>query len=481
MKHKFYFFLKLFVVISAFSSCIGDDYEYSQNNDDPTSSSNVNSKTLVFSYDKFNDENDVKIISADTTRILVNKNFLKKNNIEININNDSIPVVIWRTIETEPFIRNIINIEDSGKDIELTTVRGDMGDVFPNADFNLQTDVYVNNKAPKSITRSSGITSINPQRYTDEEGIIHPSVYIVKENIVEIDQDGNPINNTTKAIDKNYFTAEELYAENADFRILNVDYCFADREYNLYDDNDINVKFYAKGMHIKAKSGLKVNIKTRWFKLKSFECIAYGDMYSESEFGFLAKSSGTLDFEKEFAKFGSCTSIFWVGAIPVAVSVNTGLKVVGSMDMSAECDISTNINCNANFETGVEWKNGWDNISYGYANVSHGLNFSNKMKFDTNADIAALVYANVSLYGCGGPGIELGPQITANASAEINYLASQEGFKETLSANYNINTNLIGKVTAELRILKWQLAYWEYPFEIWEGPSYSKSWTEEIN
>lgn len=475
---KFYLLFAAFVCACSFYSCSDSDDPVKGENEEDV---NPDPQTLVFTYDKFLQENDVQIAASDTSKILVNKEYLKANDIKINVKQDSIPLVVWRTIDTAPFVRQVIKTVDKGNQFELTTIHGDLGDVFPDSEFNLETDLHVDPTQSRTIMTRSGRSTVNPNRYVDEDGDIHPAVYILEEEFTELDENGNPMN-PTRAGGPKVLTAEDLYADNADFRILNIDHRFKNKDFKLYDKDDVLVKFYAKDMRLKANAGLRINVNTRWFRLKYFECVAYGNIAGQARLGFLATAEKEIDLDKELARFGSYTSVFWVGIIPVAVNVKMGLRSKGSVDLSAKCDIYTKLDFYANFEAGAEYSGGWRSVLRGGAGSEQQLNMQTEVELGAETEVAALVYTDVSLYGCGGPGVELGPKVNAEANASMKGSASTTGDnKMVLSASYKTKVSMIGDVNAHLRIWKWSIGHWYYPFTLWESKTYSGSWEKTIN
>jgi diamine N-acetyltransferase len=242
--------------------------------------------------------------------------------------------------------------------MELTTVSGDLGDVFPDTEFDLNTDLYVNPTQMKSVLRA-GKEFVNPDRYIDEEGDYHPAVYIVHEEVTTVNENGEFETLRSGGEPKSY-TAEELFADNADFKILNIDKSFADINVNLLEGEEAGkVYLYAKDNYIKAVAGLRVNVNTKRFNLKKFECVTYGEFLAQTTLGVKAEIEYQKNLDKKVAKFGKCTSVFWVGLVPVAITSEIGLRVKGGFEFNGECDIYTNLDFHANYELGAVYENGW--------------------------------------------------------------------------------------------------------------------------
>ena len=119
----------------AFSSCSDDTEE----NKETEKGGNVKEShnVVVLSYDKFLEEDDVEIIQSDTSVISVSMEYLDVNDIDVTVGDEQVPLVVWRSVNTVPFVRNITKAEVKGDKMELTTVSGDLGDVFPDTEFDL--------------------------------------------------------------------------------------------------------------------------------------------------------------------------------------------------------------------------------------------------------------------------------------------------------------------------------------------------------
>lgn len=88
-----------------------------------------------------------------------------------------------------------------------------------------------------------------------------------------------------------------------------------------------------------------------------------------------------------------------------------------------------------------------------------------------SAELGTMIYANVRLYGCAGPEINLGPKVNAEASARLVSAAEGNSGKNYLTGNYKMGVSMGGSVDAIIKIWKWELKRWSSPFTIWNGPS----------
>lgn len=455
------------VGVFALGACSED--ELPDNNGGNGGQEEPTAEVMVLTYDKFLQSNDVEITSPDTATISVSKAFLEANDIDATVGTTPVPLVVWRSMNTAPFVRNVVKSEVKGDKVELTTTYGDMGDVFPDADFDLDTDLHVNrSQSARRMTRS-GRSEVNPDRYIDEEGTYHPAVFIVEEGEDLADETGEV--RKTRAEEAQCFTAEDLLEDNADFRILNIDTKVRNISLPVVNEKDAKVNIYAKDNYIKAIAGLKVNVQTKWFKLKKFECITYGDFALKTTVGLDASAKYSKEVNKQLATFGRCTAVFWVGVIPVAVTSEMGLRSTGEFNFNAKCDVSTTIDCWAKYEAGARYEGGWKGVKSGSAGCNKAVNVKTEVELNANAELATMLYANVMLYGCAGPEINLGPKVNAEATAKL--MSSVEGNtgKGYLAGNYKVGISVGGSVDAVIKIWKWELARWSQPFTIWNGPS----------
>lgn len=467
---KFSFLLTASVVaMISFSACSDDDPIEGGKPGGSGNDSTTVVDPIVLTYDKFLNKDDVTITSPDTATISVSKDYLLANNIDIKVDKEPVPMVVWRTMNTVPFVRKVVKSEIKGDKVELTTVYGDMGDVFPESDINLDTDLHINTNQKHTRVTRAGNEVVNPDRYKDEEGNYHPAVYIVHEGLSTVNDTVPQVMSRTD--EAQCFTAEDLYADNADFRILNIDQDIKNLEVPLVNKGNTKIKLYAKNNHVKAIAGLRVNINTRWFKLKKFECVAYGNFAARTTLGINATTEYQKDLNKHLATFGKCTAVFWVGIIPVAVTSEVGLRAVGDFQFNASCDVSTSLDYYANYEAGAVYEGRWYSINKGSAGSNNKLNVKTEAEMSAKANIGAMMYANVKLYGCAGPEINLGPKVSASASTRLKSEVVGNNSRNYLEGKYNIGISVGGSIDAVISIWKWELARWSAPFTIWNGPS----------
>ena len=412
---------------------------------------------IVMSFDTFTNMDDVVITDADTTTISVSKEYLEKMNYKFDIKgDDAIPVTIWRTIGTSPFVRNVTKSVEQGDRVILTTVSGDLGDVLPDNDLKLDTDIYVDFSKSAVVTRG-GTDVDNYNRYVDNEGVIHPAVII-------LDEEGNEGSSLTDSgIDQSgdtYYTAADLAMSNADFRIINVDMNLGNHSITSPEKE---LKFYMKNSNLKAKAGVRINIKTKSFKLKEFECAVYGDFGLDFTYGIESKATiKKWEKEEDIAKFHGYTYVFWIGCVPVAITFNAGVTMGATAELSASCQFETSMKLHADYDAGVYYSGGWNQRSSAHSSASAEFNIIKPLAVTAEASAGIEVFTELKLYDCAGPRITFGPSVEASLSASFNVVEKQLEF----STEGGVNVG--GKYGVEMKILKWQLASWQQKYSLFK-------------
>lgn len=440
-------------------SCSNEDNIISKNE---TSANDTPSDTtgLVFSYDKFLTAGDVKIESADTTLISVSERFLRSQNIKVDKDK---AVCIWRTMDTTPFVRIIKEYKQQGNRLILTTKSGDLGDMFSSKDLKMNTEIYVDEKAPSPAvsTRAGGKKGVNYNRYTDSKNVLHPAVILVR-------TPGEMVAGT-RAVTTKVYTAEKIVEDNASFKFLNIH----TNRHNFRVGND-NAYFFIKDLAFNAESSFNIDASIRWFKLRYFKC--YVDGYANSSFtsGFALEAKGKKSFEQNALSFPSYTAVFWAGPIPVAVTLESGIKLAGKIEASARLSVSTDFKFDASYKQGVQYirGDGWNVIKDSHSSASanfKGLTAQGTIK----AKAGVYLYAGLMLYGCAGPELSIGPSIGADATASHTLLNG----KPALSISTKGSLQLGGEVAAKLKIWKWNLLSWNKDFTFWEKELWNKKYT----
>ena len=119
------------IAVLSLVSCEDDDHPtYDPQFDVPTAAQNV----VVLSYNEFQHATDVVIASDDTTRMEVSVDYLLS--IDADISKQDY-ICVWRTKDTEPFVRKVTSVKNTGKVLALNTEDADISAVFEDADVDL--------------------------------------------------------------------------------------------------------------------------------------------------------------------------------------------------------------------------------------------------------------------------------------------------------------------------------------------------------
>ena len=455
---NFYYVLIALIASSLFFSCKKESVPTIETPEEPETT-----QYYVFSHDTFYDDDDVQIISADTTEISVSKEYINKLGYKLNASEaEPIPVTIWTRINTAPFVRNIIATEDDGDRMILTTKPGDIGDVFGNAEINLDTKIYIDHSQPEAVTRS-GMLVENWDRYTADDGTVHPAV-IILEHKAEDDELPVTPQNPTRAGEKVYFTPEDIERSNGSATFGIIDKHWDLGEFSITSPDEI-FKVYAEDTSFGVNSNLRLTIDIGWFKISRFQCSLYGNLSLNTTTGIEVK--GTLagfEKEEELAKFNCFTTVFMVGLVPVAVTCDAGLQFVAEGSIAATGKFETEYEMNAPYEVGVLYESGrsWRSI-YDTNMTKKCNNFTVSLEGSAEAMAGLEAFAELKLYGAAGPKITFGPHVEAGIYASRE-LSTEEGDQLKFSTNGRLS--LGGEYGVEVKILKWELAAWKHEYSV---------------
>ena len=460
---------------SIFTSCVKENY--------PTVNPGESEadKYYVLSHDTFEFDDDVQVLDADTVNISVSKDYLEKLGYDFKASEaNPVAVTIWESINTAPYVRNITATAEEGDRVILTTKTGDIGDVFGNADFTLDTQIFIDRSQPQAVTRGGRLVN-NYDRYTDTRGTIHPAVIIVDRVGDENYEDALPAGARFPTRGGNaYFTPEDIEQSNGsvDFGIIDTRFNLGEFSVESPEDEDFSIRFAIDSASLAFKSNLRINFTTRWFKLKQFECVLYGKNSFDIATTVEGSATAGWDDEVELARLNCFTTVFMVGPVPVSVSCDVGLQAVYEASASASASFSASYSITDTYELGASYYDGkWYSIAESNRQKGFtGFRFS-PVEVDLNAMLGLELFASLKFYGCVGPKVTFGPHISANVAAEWN------ATEETLDLSSTGELTLGGEYGVELKIWKWKLAGFKHdydlidPIELW---NFEESVSDEI-
>ena len=462
MNYKFLKFFIMAIGMVVMTACEKEDPA----NADP---SPENLAPFAMTYVDFITPTDVQILSEDTTSISVSKEFAQKMGIEVFKNR---AVTIWRTIGTVPFIRIITDARESNGEIILTTKRGEFSDMFENLEASLVSDLYVNHDYAASRTTRNALgeemTDVS-DKYMDQDSVYHPAVIIVDED--------SPMARSMKSrtgSTKNYFTAEELLAQNATFNILDIqsDFMFDFRYPVDEDDDDFDDE--ATGIHLKGKAGIEAelsaytNISIGFFRLKKFEAGVKGSAGIATKLSLGLQYKAESKWEQEIMPVGGHIMVFWVGPIPVPLVYESSIVQRAEASASASVEVLATAKYELSFEQGCLYEsgNGWRNVSK-ETKSTKSFNFDG-IRGAGKLEAMAGIFYEMGIYvgGSVGPEFSFGPALSAEAGVEATY--NPVSGDVDVEAEVGAYAGLSGEIGAKIKVLGYNIAKWETTFDVFK-------------
>lgn len=462
-------------------SC-SDDNDEASHSDDPKPSADTT--VISLTYHNFSAQDDVEILDADTTRLSVSKTLAEKLGIEHFTNR---PLVVWQKINRLPFIRRTVSETEDGNRIILTVDKSaSLADVLPeDADITLDTKIYVNPGVTNSLAYAGGTQLVEDisARYMEGD-TIHPAVILHTDVNVQQDGTNDTENGTSSATDSQtgipatgeyeYQTAEDIYSTDADWCIINKKTTISSN-FKLGSKDDVSIGL---NVPVETRVNVKMEIKTKWFKLKKFDMGVYGGFSFKPELniGFtkeytIPKDKGT----KRLVSFPAYTAVFMVGVIPVSITINPG--IIFRIDGTLKGSVNTGFTYRYEneFKAGVKYDKSWQ--AYGDYKAKENKFVMNAINANAELTTGVGFYLSVDalLYGFAGPEIAVGPNLALNANAAITIPAKGDPYSQF---DANLKFGLKALIGAKLKIWKWTLADWNTTFPIspeWEIWKYSTS------
>jgi hypothetical protein len=451
------------IVGVTFISCSNDDNDELDTSDPAIGTITPNSALKVLSYDKFLTENDVTIQDADTTTIEVSKAYLKSINITLETGD---VVTIWRNLNELPFVRNITGVREQGGNIFITTVAGDISDALQDANVDLSSELFYDPAGATKAAQYTDGTTIHPAavifRYSDSEnkdGEPHPDEGVeVKNMMSDMPQAKQGTRGTAKwhIIDETFNT-----------------------DVTLGPSNLLSMGITGGTTHIYAEFDMSITVK--WFKLKKFSSVFKGGMDMHMPLTLTA-TQPVVSFDRELTiyRFLPHCFVYWVGPVPVGVSVEPSIVLDLTAGVDAQVSLTLPVNYSNSFSIGPVYNGKWGyecNLTNSHSIDARNITLGGTLS--AHAGLGLMFKTGVYLYGFAGPYVMFGP--TAEFSADATVSTTAAGKRR---ANVTLNGSLIAraKLGAELKIHKWRLAYWEKNWDIAQWTLWSKEvWSQDLN
>ena len=163
------------------------------------------------------------------------------------------------------------------------------------------------------------------------------------------------------------------------------------------------------------------------------------------------------------------SALFWVGPIPISVSVTPTIKYIHNISVKGTAIARWGFYYDMNFRKGVKYArgSGWSPIKE--FSQEYGLKpFEAEAQIETSAKVGIYAQMDVAIYGVEAAYVKVGGYIEGNAGVGWKWdIASSSQWE----VNVNCNWGLEGYVGSSLKIGSIQLVDWESPpLKLW-GPS----------
>lgn len=387
---------------------------------------------LVWQPEDYTSDLDVKIETADTTKISISKDFYDR--LDVRIQAESILNITLAEDEL-PFIRKISDISDQGGRYWMTTTFVSVEEMFRHLDLEVSSEPYYSGE---------NLTRFGDQRaaLVDADGVVHPSKYIIDY------PDG---------------TRE----------VLNVHEYMATRGAIDFNFNwNPSTEFSIETEHLKLELALKaklsayahLGIDISWFKLQKFEAKLGGGVQVElpmtldMHLDLLKKQ----ELDKDIITGPRVSTVFWVGIVPISVGMTPALNLTGELVLRAQAQATFGFDYNMSYQTGVRYERnkGWTPLNSFTQNLS-GHDFVIGAAAQISAEVGLYAKLGLDIYGMKGLDVKLGAYINGDAAAVVDYRGA--------TVNYHCAWGVDARLGAKVKILKWTLADWEARFNIF-GP-----------
>lgn len=457
-------------------------------------------------YEDFITPDDITIDSADTTMISVSRAYADK----IGVNDfEGRVVTIWRTIGTTPFIRYINDVKKKSDKYVLTTRKAEAAEMFEELDLTFDTDLYIDHDVPTKATRGSSDYEVDDvsEKYTDEEGVVHPAVIIFEEP----GQLSKSLATRAGGEERTYYTAEELLANNFEFNLINIKELAVSLEKTLKTDKDslfsINVSGKAEAS---ARLTLFGKLKVGAFSLKEFQFGLRGSADLKAMIGLDFKAKVEEEYKHSLVQVGKTTLVFWAGPIPIPITVEPNLVYKSTLAAEAKLSLYASAMVGGEFQAGMEYKSSrkgdkWKNISGGKSYKSVALNgifpadsvstdsgFGVEISAGAEATFGTYWETGMYLAGSAGPKFSTGPKIGVegevsgkldpiygNLSASVDagaYIAWAGDF----GVKFKVLGYTIGEATYKYELLRFDFAKYsgEFNYNIRTGKTeFEEGWS----
>ena len=395
---------------------------------------------FTWSYSDFDSESDVQIMSPDTSSLRVTKSFLKKVH-DYEFLDTGCFVCAYLAVNKGAFIRKITDISDDGDAYLITTVQGNVDELFEELDIVLSGVPYYNSTKAGS--------SDSP--YMDADGVLHP-IAIVMENGDALGQDSVILPGV------NYFPD----AQDVDFTIR----LRSGLDFEIPLTNDTTLAAGVKDGYFELWTTLTVELNIKKFKLQHFKT-AFAGGYNLDVPVYLKAggSSSLIKKEKKIGDLPGFTFTFSIGPIPVSVTIDPSVEGYFETKLSGKVKATTGFSSSANFTIGAEYNRNqnpeWHSINEKNSPSIQSKPFAMTAEAELSLEAGLRSRLSVKLYGCAGPTGSVGPYAKFTAAAKIGS-EQRDSLEIDLKAAWGVKAT----AGAQFSIWKWKIGKWETSFDL---------------
>ena len=464
----------------SFSSCSDETESLNAGVNDQQAPDGAHTELLEaygLTYQNFDNPDDVVIVDADTTQLSISKAYAEKMGITSFVNH---PMGIWHKMENLPYIRKATAEKLIGDRYIVDVVPATVAEIMGDKKVNLQTDIYVNNDVAKVHTRAAN--SNIPEyaaKYIDESNVIHPAVIHMTDPYgydkgyhTQNDQPSALQTRAAASGEYQYMTAEEMAGGQTRWGVRK-------RLLGFHNELKNDFKWAAKG----SKDSVQVNFNSevdfelnyfltleggvKWSGilpspyLEKFETGVDGhfDLSAEIEFAFEKKWSLEDMLKFEICKFDAFSFTFFVGPVPVNISVSPNMFIKFDGEVSGKIVTGFSYNYGNEFMGGARWTDskGWERLGY-FRETANEFNITPATaKFKFSCGMGIYLGAEVKLYKVAGPEFAAGPHIGAKIEAVVSPFTAKEA-SDILDFEGEIGLDINAVLGAKLEVLGYKIA-----------------------
>lgn len=444
-------------------------------------------KTYGLTFKNFVTPTDVRILNADTTEISVNKALAEKLGITTFTGH---AMGIWDDMSHLPYARKATAEKLVGDRYILTVVPATFAEIVGDNKVSITTAAYFNPNVQGGQTRAGLELPDYAAKYIDENDIIHPAALLLtdpygydKDYFTDEDK---PKAGTRSTGEYQYITGEDLASGTRASLNKNI------LSFHKKLENEVKIPCGKSGgdnakITIKAPIDFELNYFFEIDAKVSLKKIVDVNSCSTGLDGSFAISPEiTLDMHKNWqldrdkfnfklAKFKGGTYVFFIGVIPVFVTVNPSMYAGIDGKVTADLHAGIKYEYETTFKGGISYKkgNGWKLIKE--MNEKKNKFTFNKPEAELHAEagVSFFLGCEVLFCGCAGPAAGIGPRLGATADLKAN---TTNGFDLKAKVDMSLNA----EAGAKLTLLGFDLAEYRKRFEIggpwliWEYPSTGK-------